>query len=130
MAGRPPKPTNLKLLAGTLRKGREKPERDVEHAPAVPPEWMSVSARKVWDTMAPERVAMGLLTSATAESFAQLCTYFALFQVSPGGLVPAQLTDMRALRTAFGFDPSALAKLGIATGKVKPTNPFGALKNG
>jgi hypothetical protein len=77
--------------------------------------------------MAPDRIAIGLLTNLTAESFGQLCVYLAKFRKDPSLLNSSEISDMRAKQNAFGFDPSALAKLGIGAKKKTSANPFSEL---
>lgn len=130
--GRPPKPTALKILSGNPGKRPIPQEREVEHGPAEKPRWIANDPNKplasiVWDELAPGRVALGLLTSVTQEEFAQLCVYIAEFRADPKGLDGPCRSDMRAKMNAFGMNPSALAKLGIATPKVKSKNPFASL---
>lgn len=126
--GRPRKPTALKIIAGNPGKRPLPAERAVEVRPAAKPAWLDALASPVWDELAPARIAMGLLTSNTSEAFGMLCVYIAEFRRTPLLLKGPQLTDMRAKMNAFGFDPSALAKLGIANGKPeKPANPFAEL---
>ncbi len=127
MRGRPRKPTALKILAGNPGKRPIPKERQVEQAPASKPHWLDAIAGPVWDELAPDRLAIGLLTNLTAETFAQLCVYIGEFRRSPLGLSGSQISDMRAKMNAFGFDPSALAKLGIGVGKQPKANPFSEL---
>ena len=125
--GRPRKATALKLLDGNPGKRALPKEREVDQSPGVKPKWLSAEASAVWDELAPDRIAIGLLTNLTAESFGQLCAYLATFRQSPLLLTGPQVSDMRAKQNAFGFDPSALAKLGIGARKKGPTNPFAEL---
>ena len=127
--GRPPKPTALKLLAGKPGHRPLPEEREVEHSAAEKPAYIAInpSFSAVWDELAPSRVAIGLLTHLTAEAFGMLCAYVATFRQGPLSLSGPQLADMRAKMNAFGFDPSSLAKLGIATAKKPKANPFSEL---
>lgn len=127
---RPRKPTALKILSGNPGKRPLPAEREVEHAPADKPAWVAKDplASPVWDELAPGRVAIGLLSSVTAEEFGQLCVYIAEFRRNAMGLDGPARSDMRAKMNAFGFNPSALAKLGIATAKPEEKkNPFASL---
>lgn len=127
--GRPPKPTALKILAGNPGKRPLPDEREVDHGPAFKPAWLAADplASPVWDELAPGRIAIGLLSSVTAEEFAYLCRYIGDFRRNPMAFESHHLTDMRAKLNAFGFNPSALAKLGIATAKKPKANPFAEL---
>lgn len=78
MAGRPPKPTALKLLQGTLR-----PNRTNDREPIPPggiarmPEWLSDDARKWWRSIAPMLRQMNVLTVADTHALALLCDAYA-----------------------------------------------------
>ncbi len=113
--GRPRKPTALKLMTGNPGKRKLPEERAVPQTAPVKPAWLGVSGSAVWDELAPDRIAIGLLTNLTGEAFAQLCTLLGLFRRSPLKLTGSQLTHMRVEMGNFGFDPSSLAKHGIAT---------------
>jgi len=125
--GRPRKPTALKLLARNPGKRPLPEEREVPQVAAKKPAWLDALASPVWDELAPDRIAIGLLTNLTAEAFGQLCAYLGEFRRNPLNLTGPQLSHMRVEMAAFGFDPSALAKHGIATAKDKPANPFAEL---
>jgi len=105
----------------------------VEHGPAEKPAWLVTPSDPqpgmIWDELAPGRIALGLLTSVTAEEFAVLCCYLAEFRRNRVGMDGSARKDLRAHLNAFGFNPSALAKLGIATPKPgkQTKNPFASL---
>jgi P27 family predicted phage terminase small subunit len=76
-------PTNLKLLRGVDKKN---PQR-VNHAEPKPatgevvaPAWLSDRARQVWDRLAPDLKAKGVLTPWDADSFADLCSVIPINQ--------------------------------------------------
>lgn len=123
--GRPRKPSRVLQLQGTFRKDRH---GGTEPAPTNPvaakPDWLVRKRRAslVWDELAPERIAMGVLTSADAEEFAHLCCFIAEFRRKPADFPSARLAHLRALMSFFGFNPSARAKIGV-TQKPKE-NPF------
>lgn len=121
------KPTRLKVLAGNPGKRKLPEEREVDHDPPTKPAWLTLDAGAIWDEMAPAREGIGLLTHLTQEAFAQLCVYLHTFRTNRSALTGAELVDMRAKMTAFGMDPSGLAKAGIATGKPKNGNAFAKL---
>jgi hypothetical protein len=122
--GRPPKPTKLKLLTGNPGKRKLPKEREVPHGSAVKPRWLDALSSPVWDELAPSRIEIELLTGLTSEAFGMLCVYIAEFRRQPLSLTGPQLADMRAKMNAFGFDPSALTKLGIGGPKKPKANPF------
>lgn len=76
MAGRPPKPTALKIAEGN--RGRrplnyqDEPKPD-ELTELAPPAWLSATAKKVWQEDAPGMAKIRLLTKADRHSFAILC---------------------------------------------------------
>ena len=128
MAGRPRKPTNIKLLAGNPSQHTLPKEREVDHGQVVKPAWLDANESLVWDELAPARVRIGVLTGVTCEEFGQLIRYIVKFRRSLAELKSADITDMRAKMNAFGFNPSALAKLGIAMPRpAKSANPFSQL---
>lgn len=131
---RPRKPTALKILSGNPGKRPLPEEREVEHGPAAKPKWLDIPAdplrSMIWDELAPGRVALGLLTDVTAEEFALLCVYLAEFRRKGVDMDGSARKDLRAHLNNFGFNPSALAKLGIATPKPNhpaSRNPFASL---
>jgi len=133
MAGRPRKPTALKILSGNPGKRPLPEEREVEHGAAQKPAWLATNPdpmpAMVWDELAPGRIAIGLLTAVTAEEFAVLCVYVAEFRRKGVAMDGSARKDLRAHLGAFGFNPSALAKLGIATPKPgqEKKNPFAGI---
>jgi len=74
MRGRPPKPTILKVIAGTARPSRIN-AAEPRPAPAGPdaPDSLSDCARKHWDRLSAMLSAMRLLTQADGEALAALC---------------------------------------------------------
>lgn len=76
--GRPPKPTALKKLAGTIRPSRVKNEPKPDgHAAA--PEWLEPAARAEWDRLVPELDRLGLATSADRALLVTYCIAWADF---------------------------------------------------
>ena len=73
-AGRPRKPTNLKILNGNP--GQRALEQDeVKPNPWAPemPDWLSNRAKDEWQAMAPKLERMGLLTEIDGAAFAAYC---------------------------------------------------------
>lgn len=71
--GRPAKPTALKLVDGTRkdRVNRSEPQPDL---PVEPPPWLVDDvALAVWDRLAPELEAKGVLTGWDVQAFAEWC---------------------------------------------------------
>lgn len=125
MAGRPPKPTHLKVLHG------DRPDRinDAEPLPAKvdvqPPFPLSKAASEVWERLAPDRIAKGVLTPWDADAFAEFCEALVILRSrrkaanrkpEPGGVSPmaeykAAVSIVSALGSRFGWTPSDRAKL-------------------
>ncbi|HLI51909.1 MAG TPA: phage terminase small subunit P27 family [Thermomicrobiaceae bacterium] len=77
-AGRPPKPTALKLLQGTARPDRVNAN---EPKPGMgnikPPAWLKGEGRKAWRWLAPALQEMNILTNADPHALALLCDAYA-----------------------------------------------------
>lgn len=73
--GRPPKPTQLKVLQGTDRPDRANPA-EPKPAGGVPdiPVWLPVKARRYWKQLAPILDDMKVLTSADGTALALLAS--------------------------------------------------------
>lgn len=74
MRGRPPKPTTLKIIAGTARPSRIN-AAEPQPALAEPdaPECLSDCARKHWDRLSAMLYSMHVLTQMDEEALAALC---------------------------------------------------------
>lgn len=68
-----PAPTALKLLKGTQPSRVNHNEPTPAQGDVVRPEWLGERACEVWDRLAPDMIAKGVLTPWDADSFAQLC---------------------------------------------------------
>jgi P27 family predicted phage terminase small subunit len=75
MKGRKPKPGAIKELHGTDRKDRQRGD-EPKPAAALPeaPTHLSVVARAEWDRIAPELLALGLLSKLDRAALAAYCT--------------------------------------------------------
>jgi P27 family predicted phage terminase small subunit len=72
--GPAPTPTALKLLRGETRPSQINTNEPQPGAgEVVCPEWVSDDGRQVWDRLAPDLVAKGVLTPWDVDSFADLC---------------------------------------------------------
>jgi P27 family predicted phage terminase small subunit len=82
MAGRPPKPTSLKLVTGNPgKRAINKQEPDPTYLQDLtPPEWLGAGARQVWEEMAPAAARNKLLTEVDVEAFAMGCTAIAQYR--------------------------------------------------
>lgn len=69
---RPRKPTQLKVLQGSrVRSDREAASNAAQPTIAVPPcpDWLDAKSRKQWDKIAPQLVALGLLSVIDGDLF-------------------------------------------------------------
>lgn len=75
MAGRPPKPTALKLVQGNPgKRALNKQEPDPTYLQDLtPPAWMPDGAKAVWAEMAPAASRAKLLTEVDVDAFAMGC---------------------------------------------------------
>lgn len=123
--GRPPKPKALKLLHGD-RKDRI---NDREPVPAVkgiaPPYEMVDEVQAVWDRLAPDRIARGVLTAWDIDAFAAFCEALVLARQgareASGPALPGAPSPMSRFKDAvglcatlggrFGWTPSDRQKL-------------------
>lgn len=82
-AGRPPKPTLLKELAGNPGK-RPLPRNEPQppDGEVQPPGWLSDEALEIWREHAPAMIQMRLLTVADASTFALFCAAFAMYRLA------------------------------------------------
>jgi P27 family predicted phage terminase small subunit len=77
------KPTNLKVLQGTLRRDRlnpNEPEAGVGR-PCCPP-WLDAVARGYWDALADHLEEMSVLTQADGHALALLCAALSEYQAA------------------------------------------------
>lgn len=82
MAGRPPKPTKLKLLQGNPGKrelNKNEPNPQVGEDIPKPPSWMETQAKKEWKRIVPELHRLELLTMVDHPSLVAYCQAYARF---------------------------------------------------
>ncbi len=116
------KPTALKIVTGNPGK-RPLPENEPDPQGEVKkPPFVKGKAVRLWKLRAPELERLGVLRSVDVEMFGVWCCLMAEFAESPRSFNAARLTQMRALATSFGIDPSARARMG--------TVPMGKKKDG
>ena len=118
MAGRPPKPTALKIAEGN--RGRRPLNFHDEVKPdeldeLTPPAWLSPTAQRVWKEDIPAMAKIRLVTKADRNSFAVLCQETANY-------IDAQ-TAINALVEKMPPGQSALI-MGSKEGKQPQPNPF------
>lgn len=82
MAGRPPKPTSLKLVTGNPgKRGLNKQEPDPTYlADLTPPAWLTGPATKVWEEIAPRLARSKLLTEVDVDALAMGCVSIAQYR--------------------------------------------------
>lgn len=150
MRGRPPIPTQLKVVRGNPGR-RPLPEQEIVAPPAEDlsaPAWLSENARKYWDDLAPMMRDCGLLTEIDKTAFEGLCDAYARWREASemlaktpmivkaptsGYLMPNPMiaitntafSQLRAMLTEFGMTPSARSRVTASGdgGKKKPENP-------
>jgi len=148
-AGRKPKPTHLKLLAGkpghrALPEAEPQPDLVTEATP--PPEWMSGEGKAVWAVEFPKLVRNGMITEIDLGAFAKYCQHFGRYLnaesmvakqgevlIAPGSGFPIQnpylavsnkaAEFMHKAETEFGMTPSSRSRVAPVGGK-KKSNRF------
>ena len=151
-AGRPPKPTALKKLGGTLQPSRTNPLEPVpEVALGYPPVWLSATAKEYWDEIGGLLLQMKLVSYGDSAALMLLVDVLAewcavrkiikkkgrVYQVlSEGGMTykprpeVAMESDLwrRAHRmlVEFGLTPAARSKVSVI-GDKEEKDPLSAL---
>lgn len=141
MPGPPPKPTNLKVLAGTFRKDRHG-DGGVDYPKthnAKPPDWvleMPVGVRThaldEWERLVPLLESQLVMTEADWSELAHYCTLHGKIVASYlSGDFPSvsMLAELRKLGGDFGLTPATRARIPKA-GAGKKENPFTKLSRG
>lgn len=84
MAGRSPKPTALKLIAGNPgKRALNKQEPDPDYLQDLTaPAWLPPGAKAVWDEMAPLASRAKLLTEVDVQAFAMGCVAVAQYRLA------------------------------------------------
>lgn len=82
MKGRPPKPSALRLVTGNQgKRAINKQEPDPEYLEDLTaPDWLSASAKAVWDEVAPNLRRSKLLTEVDVQALAMGCTAIAQYR--------------------------------------------------
>lgn len=137
--GRPPKPTILKMLGGTLRKDRANP-READPPRRIPPcpAVLQGEGRREWKRMSKKLFAAGLLTELDGSALLAYCLaydrlldaeeklrqYGAVVKAPSGFLVHSPylaianraLEQMRSMLVEFGATPSSRSRVHAAGG--------------
>jgi phage terminase small subunit len=114
MAGRPPKPTKLKLLEGTFRPDRARP--DEPQPPAgeiVKPAFLKKRPSELWDEYAPLLQKMGTLTVVDPHVLAEWCQLTA--KMERNRVSASERAQRRMLGAELGIGAAARAKAGVST---------------
>lgn len=84
MAGRPPKPTSLKIVGGNAgKRAINKQEPDPTYIQDLTaPEWLPTRAKIIWNEIAPNLSAAKLLTNVDIELLSQGCVAVANYRLS------------------------------------------------
>lgn len=153
MAGRPPKPTRLKVLSGNPGR-RPLNGSEPRHDRGAPkcPGWLGKRAKAAWKQIVPVLDSAGLLTVADGWALACLCQAWAemeeatrtldtegrTFQTENGYKVPhpavaQQRSAWQAIRqysALFGLDPSSRSKLAVPSQGGEESDPFAEFSRG
>ncbi len=143
--GRPPKPTQLRVLQGNpgkrpLPKGEPQPRV----VPMPCPRWLLPEAKREWRKVAPELKRLGLATVVDRTALAAYCQAYArwrqaedvlsreglIFETASGYLAPRpevaiaqkSMQIMKGFATEFGFTPSSRSRISVP--EQKQGDPF------
>lgn len=103
--GRPAKPTTLKLVDGTRRDRVNAKEPIPTEVEVEPPGWLSAEAVAVWDRLAPDLEARGVLTGWDVQAFAEWCHAVATIEEAErhlaveGHVIDAEVFDRNGVAT-------------------------------
>ncbi len=149
MAGRPPKPTRLKIIHGNPGRRPLNTNEPQPDPTLTKPRWLTGVAAKEWRRLAPELKRLGLATMADRNALAAYCVAFArwreaedalsaagsltvqletktgstYFQPRPEVSIAAKYFDqMMKIGGRFGLDPSSRSKL--STPQREAVDPF------
>ena len=117
--GRPPKPTALHVVQGTLRSGRHAGRDDEiqpEGAP-VKPTFLKGRAARIWTEYV--RICFWL-TAADSHVLAAWCALGAELERSVEKVPAARIAQWRGLGGDLGISPAARAKIGAAHRPKRP----------
>lgn len=148
-AGRPRKPTHLKVVAGTVRKHRENPNEPVTGGGwPVAPEWLSARATEIFEDTCSRMDSMGTLSTEWTDVIASYAscqeeieittaviedlgrTYTTVTAAGDTMFRPRPEVTMRSdamkraqsLRAELGLGPASKSR--VSAGKKQDENPF------
>lgn len=128
--GPAPKPTHLKVLQGDRRDRINDAEPQPSSGDVAPPFALTKQAQQVWDRLAPDLQAKGVLTPWDVDLFAELCEAVVRLRekrrgsrqkAEKGGASPMReyqtaLDMVVKLASRFGMTPSDRSKLEVDRG--------------
>ena len=150
MAGRPPKPTKLKILQGNPGK-RALPHAEPQPTIGIPtrPGWLSPEAKREWTRVVGELAELGLLATIDRALISAYCQCWAMYVAAvkaidehgmtfetPNGYIAQRpevaiatrnLEKMNQLSAKFGFTPSDRSKMAMP--EPKEEDPFAQFLN-
>jgi phage terminase small subunit len=107
VAGRPPKPKHLKVLHGDRKDRINELEPVPSELPVEPPYELEPEVQEVWDRLAPDRIAQGILTAWDVDAFAAFCESLVLARQGAreagGAVVPGAPSPMSRFKDAVGL---------------------------
>ena len=125
MAGRPRKPTALKLLQGNPGKRALSKSEPQPKVGCSPPPWLPPAGRIQWARLAPRLIDLGLLTEIDGDAFAALCmmtAQLAFLGAVKGAAIADTTKELRQLWGRFGMTPADRSKVTAVPKKVE--DPF------
>ena len=145
MAGRPPKPTRLKILHGNPGK-RPLPKGEPQPSLGIPtrPGWLSPEAKREWNRLVPELAELGLLAKIDRALISAQCQCWAMYvdaikdtqengttfttdkgyvgQRPSVAIAARMLEKMNQLSAKFGLTPADRSKMAMP--ELKEEDPF------
>ena len=145
MAGRPPKPTKLKILQGNPGK-RPLPRGEPRPTAGIPtrPGWLSPEAKREWNRVVGELAELGLLAKIDRALISAYCQCWAMYvdaikDIAANGtmfvtdkgyvgqrpsvaIAARMLEKMNQLSAKFGFTPADRSKMAMP--ELKEEDPF------
>lgn len=114
--GRPPKPTNLKVLQGTDRPDRARKNEPKPPTGAECPSWLDREAKKEWKRVAPILERLGLLTVVDTTALAAYCQSYSHWQqaerfLRKNGMTYTTQTGYARQRPEVAISQKALAQV-------------------
>lgn len=121
--GRPPKPTQLKILEGNRGK-RRLPADEPRPQPGVPtrPKWLLPEAKREWTRLVPELERLGLLTRVDRAALAAYCQCWARYveaerDINDNGITFVTDKGYEGPRPAVGLAVKMLDKMSLFMSK-------------